>query len=69
MKRKEYSYGQKQAFKKHFGRNLHDFWDNISGFKLSKFEAWLKVPEGESISDILFSRYGSDARELVGGLL
>ena len=53
-------------FKDIFGINLSEYWDNITGFDIVKFdEEFLKGPDRISCSDFIKNEYGEDARQFV----
>lgn len=53
-----------------FGRRLFDFWDNITGFDVIKFdEQFIKPDEGQSTQDAVRGKYGDIAVELIHKLL
>jgi len=53
-------------FQRVFGRKLFDFWDNITGFDVIKFdEQVIKPPEGISTKDAIEKQYGVNAVALV----
>ncbi len=63
-----YTRDQRTRFFHLFGRNLHDFWDNITGFDLIAFDKDVVKPDdahGESTKDALLRQHGENGEEAV----
>lgn len=56
-------------FQRTFGVPLHRFMHLLFGFDVIAFDAWLGVPDGVSTQDTIIERYGSEACDMVYGLL
>ena len=52
----------KNQFHAIFGVFLSDYFDNITGFDIVKFDnEFIKAPDGQSTSDVVLERYGDEA--------
>lgn len=63
-----YTRDQHNQFQRLFGRNLRDFWDNITGFDIIAFDKHVAKPHDgrrESIKDALLRRYSKTGKEAV----
>ena len=49
--------------------NSGHFRDNLTGFDVVRFDAWLKLPEGVSTRDYVREHYGEEAVSLILALL
>ena len=64
-KRKKYHY----QFKEIFNIELSNFFDNITGFDIIKFDEWLDTPDGKSCSDFITEKYGINATKMIEDLI
>lgn len=77
MTRKKYTYEQRRQFQDLFGRDLHDFWDNFTGFDVIKFDEVAQPDDGlhgrpdkgQSTKDKLQQKWGNEAVKLIMALL
>ena len=59
-----------QEFALTFNRPLQEFWDNMFGFDIIKFdEQFIKSPDGTSLSDAVIQQYGQAANDLIKKLI
>lgn len=53
-----------------FKTRLKPFWkDNIFGFDILAFDAWLGVPDGKSTNEVIKERYGQEGLDVIDDLL
>ena len=58
-----------ESFYRIFNVSLENFWSNITGFDVVKFdEELIKPPDGKSTADVVKETYGADALAFVEGL-
>lgn len=71
MARKYYNSGEAAKFKRIFGLELADYWNEQEylGLDIIKFDEWLAVPEGQSMKQCIVRRFGQSAEEFVVELL
>lgn len=50
-------------------RNLKDFFDIRFGFDAIAWDAWLEVPDGQSIAEVTTRRYGQEFTEKIKALM
>jgi hypothetical protein len=63
-----YTRDQRDRFFHLFGRNLHHFWSNITGFELVDFDKDVVKPDDandESTRDALLRQHGENGEEAV----
>lgn len=63
-----YTPSQEIKFETVFNRPIREFWDDITGFDIIKFDAWIDPKEGISLYDMLVEQYDTDTAELVSEL-
>ena len=52
-----------------FGVRLFTFWNHITRFDIVKFDEWLETPENVSCEEVIRTKYGVPAVELIKSLL
>lgn len=53
-----------------FGTKINPFWiDNMIGFDIVAFDAWLKVCDGKSTKEFIFDQYGQKGVDIIETLL
>jgi hypothetical protein len=57
-------------FRAIFSRDLHHFWDNVTGLDVVKFdEEFIKPIEGQSTREAILAKYGQTAVDLIDKLI
>ena len=59
-----------QDFKRIFGKDLKDYFDNLIGFNITYFDLeFIKTPAGKSMKDVVDEKYGNEGVEVIQKLL
>ena len=57
-----------ESFSLIFHVHLSEFWNNITGFNIVKFNEWIEAGN-ECLRDVVVKKYGEDAAKLIESLL
>ncbi len=64
-----YSRKERLDFQTFFGVDIRQYWCNITGFDVIKFDDFLLPPDGTSSADHLLAKFGDNAFHLVVSLM
>lgn len=66
-KRRYYNLSEVQLFKRFFGIELSEYWENPAylGFDVIKFDSFIETPDNKSTLDHVRDTYSREAMELV----
>ena len=59
----------RDTFHQIFGTGLEQFWDNIFGFDICKFDNnFLQTPDGKSLDEYVEEKYGKKGKEVIDNI-